>query len=150
MSLSSSKVPGQGARFTPRYEGHYLTPEQLDVLRSTLLNWRDDVLNDAQHTIDQMRDDSHFEVGDEGDRAQRETSQTLELRTRDRQRKLLRKIEQALLRIETGDYGYCEDNLRLQTICFKPRLFIMVTCRKIFHQSSSYLAARNAPLLIAM
>lgn len=109
MSLSSSKVPGQGARFTPRYEGHYLTPEQLDVLRSTLLNWRDDVLNDAQHTIDQMRDDSHFEVGDEGDRAQRETSQTLELRTRDRQRKLLRKIEQALLRIETGDYGYCEE-----------------------------------------
>ena len=109
MSLSSSKVPGQGARFTPRYEGHYLTPEQLDVLRSTLLNRRDDVLNDAQHTIDQMRDDSHFEVGDEGDRAQRETSQTLELRTRDRQRKLLRKIEQALLRIETGDYGYCEE-----------------------------------------
>ncbi|ORE87058.1 RNA polymerase-binding protein DksA [Oceanococcus atlanticus] len=109
MSLSSSKVPGQGARFTPRYEGHYLTPEQLDVLRSNLLNWRDDVLNDAQHTIDQMRDDSHFEVGDEGDRAQRETSQTLELRTRDRQRKLLRKIEQALLRIETGDYGYCEE-----------------------------------------
>ncbi len=109
MSLSSSKVPGQRVRFTPRYEGHYLTPEQLDVLRSTLLNWRDDVLNDAQHTIDQMRDDSHFEVGDEGDRAQRETSQTLELRTRDRQRKLLRKIEQALLRIETGDYGYCEE-----------------------------------------
>lgn len=110
MPTTSAKRPEASARRSvDDSTANELSREQLNHLRDKLLSWRNDLLNDAQHTIDQMRDDSHFQVGDEGDRAQRETSQTLELRTRDRQRKLLRKIEQALKRIETGDYGYCEE-----------------------------------------
>lgn len=90
-------------------DGEYMCPEHLAYFRQKLLSWKHELLEEAQHTIDDMRDDSHFQVGDEGDRASRESSQTLELRTRDRQRKLLRKIEQALTRIERGEYGYCEE-----------------------------------------
>lgn len=90
-------------------EGPYMGPKQLDYFRRKLEGWRQELLDEAQSTIDDMRDERHFQVGDEGDRAARESSQTLELRARDRQRKLLRKIEQALARIDRREYGYCED-----------------------------------------
>lgn len=86
----------------------YMCASQRDYFRRKLQLWREELLLEAQATIDDMRSDAHFEVGDECDRASRESSQALELRTRDRHRKLLRKINQALLRIDSGDYGYCE------------------------------------------
>ena len=86
-----------------------MSPRQLAYFRQKLLNWREALLNEAQATIDQLRDDSHHDVGDEIDRASREASQALELRTRDRYRKLVIKIDEALARIDTGDYGYCEE-----------------------------------------
>ena len=104
-------------------EGPYMCPAHLDYFRQKLLNWRAELLEEAQGTIDGMRDESHFQVGDEGDRAARESSQTLELRARDRQRKLLRKIQQALLRIDRGEYGYCEksgDPIGLQRLDIRP------------------------------
>jgi DnaK suppressor protein len=87
----------------------YMSPRQLAYFRQKLLNWREALHNEAQATIDQLRDDSHRDVGDEIDRATREANQTLELRTRDRYRKLVRKIDEALARIDAGDYGYCEE-----------------------------------------
>ncbi len=87
----------------------YMSPRQLAYFRQKLLNWREALHNEAQSTIDQLRDDSHRDVGDEIDRATREASQTLELRTRDRYRKLVRKIDEALARIDDGSYGYCEE-----------------------------------------
>ncbi|MBK1706028.1 RNA polymerase-binding protein DksA [Halochromatium glycolicum] len=87
----------------------YMSPRQLAYFRQKLLNWREALLNEAQATIDQLRDDSHHDVGDEIDRASREASQALELRTRDRYRKLVIKIDEALARIDAGDYGYCEE-----------------------------------------
>ena len=86
-----------------------MSPRQLAYFRQKLLNWREALLNEAQATIDQLRDDSHHDVGDKIDRASREASQALELRTRDRYRKLVIKIDEALARIDTGDYGYCEE-----------------------------------------
>ncbi|WP_242477106.1 RNA polymerase-binding protein DksA [Halochromatium glycolicum] len=86
-----------------------MSPRQLAYFRQKLLNWREALLNEAQATIDQLRDDSHHDVGDEIDRASREASQALELRTRDRYRKLVIKIDEALARIDAGDYGYCEE-----------------------------------------
>ncbi|MBK5930432.1 RNA polymerase-binding protein DksA [Halochromatium salexigens] len=87
----------------------YMSPRQLAYFRQKLLNWREALLNEAQATIDQLRDDSHRDVGDEIDRASREASQALELRTRDRYRKLVIKIDEALARINDGSYGYCEE-----------------------------------------
>ena len=66
-------------------------------------------MQEAQETLDNLRDQSYQEVGDEADRANRESEHGLELRTRDRYRKLIRKIDKALIRIDEGEYGYCEE-----------------------------------------
>ncbi|MEA3641395.1 MAG: RNA polymerase-binding protein DksA [Lamprobacter sp.] len=86
-----------------------MSPRQRDYFRHKLLQWRDALLDEAQETLEQLRDDSHRDVGDEIDRASREASQALDLRTRDRYRKLVRKIDAALARIDNGSYGYCEE-----------------------------------------
>ncbi len=86
-----------------------MNPRQLEFFRRKLLAWRDELMEESQQTINNLRDESHKDIGDEADRASRESDHTLELRTRDRYRKLTRKIEQALARIDDGEYGYCED-----------------------------------------
>ena len=97
------------ADYKPTVDEEYMNPMQLEYFRRKLLAWRDDLMQEAQETLNNLRDKSYQEVGDEADRASRESEHGLELRTRDRYRKLLRKIEQALERIDDGSYGYCED-----------------------------------------
>jgi DnaK suppressor protein len=89
--------------------GDYMGPQQLAYFKQKLLDWRSSLLDEVDATLAELRHDSHHEVGDEADRATREAAQTLELRTRDRYRKLLSKIDAALDRIEDGTYGWCED-----------------------------------------
>jgi DnaK suppressor protein len=95
--------------YKPSPDEEYMNPQQLEYFRRKLLAWREELMAESQETINHLRDQSNQEVGDEADRANRESDHTLELRTRDRYRKLLRKIEQALNRIDDGSYGYCED-----------------------------------------
>lgn len=95
--------------YKPSPDEEYMGPEQLEYFRRKLLKWRDELMEESQSTLEHLRDDSNKDVGDEADRASRESDYSLELRTRDRYRKLQRKIEQALERIEDGSYGYCED-----------------------------------------
>jgi DnaK suppressor protein len=97
------------AKYEPSAKEEYMNAKQLEYFRRQLLRWRDELMTEAQETLDNLRDQSYQEVGDEADRASRESEHGLELRTRDRYRKLQRKIEQALERIEDGSYGYCED-----------------------------------------
>jgi len=93
----------------PPSDDDYMGPRQLGYFKQKLLDWRSDLLNEVDATLEELRLDSHHEVGDEADRASREADQTLELRTRDRYRKLLGKIDAALARIDEGSYGWCED-----------------------------------------
>lgn len=95
--------------YTPNLDEEYMSPQQLEYFRRKLVAWREELMQEAQETLDNLRDKSYQEVGDEADRASRESDHTLELRTRDRYRKLIRKIEQALERMDDGTYGYCED-----------------------------------------
>ena len=73
-----------------------------------LLAWKDDILKESKETIAHLQDENHV-LPDLADRASSETDRSLELRTRDRQRKLISKIDAALKRIEDGSYGYCEE-----------------------------------------
>jgi DnaK suppressor protein len=93
----------------PPVDDHYMGPHQLAYFKRKLLDWRSALLDEVDATLEDLRHDSHHEVGDEADRASREAAQTLELRTRDRYRKLLGKIDAALVRIDEGTYGWCED-----------------------------------------
>ncbi len=87
----------------------YMGPRQLAYFKQKLLDWQLELLDEIDATREELRHDSHHEVGDEADRASREADQALELRTRDRYRKLLGKIDAALARIDDGTYGWCED-----------------------------------------
>lgn len=85
----------------------FMNPRQLAYFRRKLLDWKDDILREARETLATLQSESLREP-DVADRASSETDWSIELRTRDRQRKLISKIDAALRRIETGDYGYCE------------------------------------------
>lgn len=86
-----------------------MNPRQLAYFKEKLINWRRELMEETQRTLDELRDDSNKDVGDEADRASRESDHGLELRTRERSRKLLSKIDYALKSMEEGNYGYCEE-----------------------------------------
>jgi len=85
----------------------YMGPNQADHFRQILLNWKRELLEEVDRTVHHMRDEaSNFP--DPNDRATQEEEFALELRTRDRERKLIKKIDESLINIDSGDYGYCE------------------------------------------
>jgi DnaK suppressor protein len=86
----------------------YMSPQQLEYFREKLLKWREELQKDTVETLHHMQEESTNEA-DVNDRASTETDRSLELRTRDRERKLILKINQALDRIDKGTYGYCEE-----------------------------------------
>jgi DnaK suppressor protein len=85
-----------------------MNERQREYFRQRLLQWKDDILRESRETLQNLQDDNQA-LPDLADRASTETDRALELRTRDRQRKLVAKIEAALQRIEDGTYGYCEE-----------------------------------------
>jgi DnaK suppressor protein len=86
----------------------YMNPRQLAYFRLKLLAWREKLLDESDETIQNLRNEEWREP-DPNDRASRESDASLELRTRDRYRKLISKIDAALRRIDDGSYGYCEE-----------------------------------------
>ncbi|MDR2856859.1 MAG: RNA polymerase-binding protein DksA [Novosphingobium sp.] len=96
-----------GGDYTPSEDELYMSEVQQDYFRRLLLEWKKSILNAAADTLQQLQDGPIREP-DLNDRASSETDWGIELRTRDRQRKLIAKIDSALRRIEEGEYGFCE------------------------------------------
>ena len=94
--------------YRPSEEEPYLNPTQLEYFRQKLLRWRAELLVESNDTLQHLKEESLLKP-DLTDRASLETDTAIELRTRDRERKLIAKIDAALQRIEDGSYGYCED-----------------------------------------
>ncbi|MEJ8566846.1 RNA polymerase-binding protein DksA [Elongatibacter sediminis] len=94
--------------YKPLKKEQYMCAKHLEYFRQKLVNWRDELVEESRETISNLQHEVR-DVGDEVERATRETENSLELRTRDRYRKLINKIDQALNRIEEGEYGYCEE-----------------------------------------
>ena len=94
--------------YMPSVDEPFMNEMQLEYFRQKLLRWRSELLNEASQTLQQLSTES-LHKPDQMDRAQIESNAALDLRTRDRERKLLQKIEYALRRIEDGSYGYCEE-----------------------------------------
>ncbi|MGR3464680.1 RNA polymerase-binding protein DksA [Limimaricola hongkongensis] len=93
--------------YRPAEDEPFMNERQLEYFRRKLLAWKAELLSDSRDTIEGMKDATR-NIPDIADRASEETDRALELRTRDRQRKLVSKIDSALRRIEEGEYGYCE------------------------------------------
>jgi DnaK suppressor protein len=90
-------------------EGEFMNPTMLEYFKLKLLDWRSELLRESSETIKNSLQEEHLQKPDMTDRASAETDHALELRTRDRERKLVKKINQALQRIEDDEYGYCEE-----------------------------------------
>ncbi len=97
-------VPG----YRPSENEEFMSETQREYFRLKLLQWKDDILEEGRETLANLQEDT-VQHPDLADRASSETERSLELRTRDRQRKLIAKIDAALRRIEEGTYGYCEE-----------------------------------------
>ena len=94
--------------YAPKRGESYMNQEQLSHFEAILLSWKKELMNEVDRTVHHMQDEA-ANFPDPNDRATQESEFGLELRTRDRERKLLRKINSALQRIEDGTYGYCEE-----------------------------------------
>jgi DnaK suppressor protein len=92
--------------YVPRKGEEYMNKEQLEHFRHILSSWKQDLMQEVDRTVLHMKDEA-ANFPDPNDRATQESEFSLELRTRDRERKLIRKIDEALKRIEDGSYGYC-------------------------------------------
>jgi DnaK suppressor protein len=93
--------------YKPTDDEPFMSERQLAYFRAKLLRWKADIAQEAKATLETLKE-GPIQEPDQTDRASSETDWALELRTRDRQRKLISKIDAALRRIDTGDYGYCE------------------------------------------
>jgi DnaK suppressor protein len=94
--------------YRPNEDESFMNERQLEYFKLKLLNWKEDILRESRETLSHLQTDTENHP-DLADRASSETDRALELRTRDRQRKLISKIDEALRRIEDGVYGYCEE-----------------------------------------
>jgi DnaK suppressor protein len=93
--------------YRPAEDEPFMNERQLEYFRRKLQAWKHDLLEESRLTVETLQDGTR-NIPDVADRASEETDRALELRTRDRQRKLIAKIDSALRRIEEGEYGYCE------------------------------------------
>jgi DnaK suppressor protein len=94
--------------YRPSDDEPFMNPRQREYFRAKLNAWKEDILRESRETLENLQEESQNHP-DMADRASSESDRSLELRTRDRQRKLISKIEAALKRIDDGTYGYCEE-----------------------------------------
>jgi DnaK suppressor protein len=94
--------------YRPSVKEPFMNERQRAYFRQKLLNWREDILKETKETLQHLQDENQNHP-DLADRASSETDRAIELRARDRQRKLIAKIDAAIARIEDGSYGYCEE-----------------------------------------
>lgn len=121
------------APYQPAKNEEYMSDGQLAHFRQILLAWKAELVNEADRTIHSMQDDSTA-LPDVNDRATQEEEFAIELRTRDRERKLIRKIEQSLADITAGDYGFCEEcgtEIGLRRLEARPTATLCIDCKTL-------------------
>lgn len=110
-----------------------MTTEQLDYFRELLLAWKSNLMVDVDKTIHHMQDEA-ANFADPNDRATQEEEFSLELRTRDRERKLMAKIDESLIRIDSGDYGICEEcgiDIGIERLKARPTAEMCIDCKTL-------------------
>jgi DnaK suppressor protein len=106
--MHATSVLLKDSEYRPSEDEPFMNDRQLEYFKQKLLDWKEDILKESRETVTHLQAETENHP-DLADRASSETDRALELRTRDRQRKLISKIDEALRRIEDGNYGYCEE-----------------------------------------
>jgi len=126
--------PIRGFRpYEPRKGEEYMSERQLEHFRQILLAWKRELMEEVDRTVHHMQDEAG-NFPDPNDRATQEEEFSLELRTRDRERKLIRKIDEALKRIEDGEYGYCEScgvEIGIRRLEARPTATLCIDCKTL-------------------
>ena len=121
------------ADYVPNDAEAFMNPRQQAFFRKKLEDWKADILRESQETVSTLQNDTR-NVPDIADRASEETDRALELRTRDRQRKLISKIDSAIRRIDEGEYGYCEysgDPISLGRLIARPTATLSLEAQEL-------------------
>ena len=105
--MSTATILAEKPDYRPSEDEEFMNERQLEYFKQKLLNWKEDILRESRETLVHLQSETENHP-DLADRATSETDRALELRTRDRQRKLISKIDAALRRIDNGEFGYCE------------------------------------------
>ncbi len=111
----------------------YMNKKQVEHFHAILNAWKNELLEEVSRTVHSMQDETANHP-DPNDRASQETDMSLELRNRDRERKLIKKIEEALSKIDTGDYGYCETcgvEIGVQRLEARPTAALCIDCKTL-------------------
>ena len=106
--VQMTDFPGVSDGYRPSEDEPFMNDRQIEYFRQKLLNWKEDILRESRETLSHLQTETENHP-DLADRASSETDRALELRTRDRQRKLISKIDEAIRRLDDGSYGYCEE-----------------------------------------
>ena len=106
--MTTATVLADKPSYRPSEDEEFMNERQLEYFKQKLLDWKEDILRESRETLVHLQAETENHP-DLADRATSETDRALELRTRDRQRKLISKIDEAMRRIEDGSYGYCEE-----------------------------------------
>ena len=126
-------VAGGIAPYVPKPDEEYMNPDQLEHFRQLLEAWREELAQEVDRTVGHMRQDA-ANFADPADRATQEEEFGLELRERDRERKLSKKIDEALRSIESGDYGYCEAcgvEIGIRRLEARPTATLCIDCKQL-------------------
>ena len=111
----------------------YMNKKQMDHFRAILLGWKSELLEEVSKTVHSMQDET-VNHPDPTDRASQETDMSLELRSRDREHKLIKKIDEALAKIDSADYGYCETcgvEIGVQRLEARPTATLCIDCKTL-------------------
>jgi len=111
----------------------YMNKKQLEHFRAILMGWKNELLDEVSKTVHSMQDET-VNHPDPTDRASQETDMSLELRSRDRERKLIKKIEEATAKIDSADYGYCETcgiEIGVQRLEARPTAALCIDCKTL-------------------
>ena len=123
--------------YTPSETEVFMNPKQLNYFKDLLNDWKHDLLQGSSLTINNLKEESSNKP-DNADRASIESERSLELRTRDRERKLISKINKALKKIEDGTYGYCEDTnqpISIKRLIARPIATLSLEAQEIHEKS---------------
>ncbi len=125
-------LPVEGIEpYIPEPGEEYMNEKQLEHFRSILIAWKKSLMEEVDRTVDHMKEDA-TNFSDPADRATQEEEFALELRARDRERKLIRKIENTIARLDDDDYGYCDDcgiEIGLQRLEVRPTAELCIDCK---------------------
>ncbi|MDI6749287.1 MAG: RNA polymerase-binding protein DksA [Pseudomonadota bacterium] len=128
--------------YVPKKGEEYMNPKQLAHFKKILESLKAELLDDIEKTVHTMQDEATV-FADPNDRASQESDIALELRNRDRERKLIKKIDESLARIESGEYGYCEAcgvEIGLKRLEARPTATLCIDCKEIEERREKQMA----------